>query len=89
VTCAAGLTEDQSHPQQPLGVAGEDLGLVLVAQRHGLHPFGRRQVRHERPVHREQDAIVGVLFGMLTYRLVRKIKLFLDAVSYPVLGSFG
>src|SRR6516164_3608358 len=59
--CSAGLIlmspRSASHLQQPLGVAGEDLGLVLVAQRHRFHPLGARRVRHERPVDREQDAV--------------------------------
>ena len=41
------------QPQQPLGVAAQDLRLVLVAQRHGLHPVDAGRVHHERPVHRK------------------------------------
>jgi len=53
----SGARNKGSHPQQPLGVAGQDLGLVLVAQRHRFHPLRARRVRHERPVDREQDAL--------------------------------
>src|SRR5262249_2872084 len=45
------------HFEQPLGVAAQDLGLVLIAQRHGLHPLHRRLVGHERPIDRKQDTV--------------------------------
>src|SRR5450631_3596323 len=47
----------RSHPQQPFGVAAQYLRLILVAQRHRLHPVDTRRIDHERPVHREQDAV--------------------------------
>ena len=45
------------QPEQPLGVDAQDLGLVLVIQRHGLHPLHGRRIGHERPVDREADPV--------------------------------
>ena len=45
------------HFEKPLGVAAQDLDLVLVAQRHSLHPMHRRLVGDERPINGEQDTV--------------------------------
>src|SRR6516162_4464704 len=45
------------HFEKPLGVAAQDLDLVLVAQRHSLHPLHRRLVGDERPINGEQDTV--------------------------------
>jgi hypothetical protein len=46
-----------SEVKQARGIAAENLHLVLVAQRHPVHPLGRRPVFHERPVDGEQHAV--------------------------------
>src|SRR6266851_4397544 len=45
------------HLQQPLGVAAQDLGLVLRRELEFVHPLRPRDVLHEGPVHREQDTV--------------------------------
>src|SRR5262245_11896830 len=45
------------HAKQPLGIAAQDLDLVLLAQRHRFHPLHRRLVGDKGPIHREQDAV--------------------------------
>src|SRR5437868_6538057 len=46
-----------SHPQQAFGIAAEDLDLVLLAERHGVYPFGPKRIGDERPVDRKHDAV--------------------------------
>jgi hypothetical protein len=36
----------------------QDLNLVLVAHRHGLHPLHGRRSGHERPVDRERIRLI-------------------------------
>ena len=61
------------HPQQPLGVAAQYLGLVLVAQRHRLHPFHAGRIDHERPVDREQDAVDAHLLHAAHQRRIGEV----------------
>ena len=48
------------HLEKPLGVAAQDLDLVLVAQRHSLHPLHRRLVGDERPIDGKQDTVDAI-----------------------------
>src|SRR5260370_38649683 len=62
-----------SNPQPSVGAAAEDLDLVLVAQRHRLHPLGGGRVGAERPVDREHDAIDAHLLHAAHQRRVGEV----------------
>src|SRR5262245_50086988 len=61
------------HFEKPLGVAAQDLGLVLIAQRHALHPLHRRLVGDERPINREQDAVDANLHDAAQQRRIGEV----------------
>src|SRR5262249_25462494 len=69
----AGRRCDSLHPEQPAGVAAENLDPILVAQRHGLHPLHGRLVGDERPVDREQDPVDAHLHHAAQQRRIGEV----------------
>src|SRR6516162_2063139 len=61
------------HFEKPLGIAAQDLGLVLVAQRHVPYPLHRRLVSDERPINREQDAVDAHLHHAAQQRRIGEV----------------
>src|SRR5215813_15471685 len=61
------------HFEKPLGVAAQDLGLVLIAQRHALHPLHRRLVGHERPIDRKHDTVDAHLHHAAQQRRIGEV----------------
>src|SRR5262245_29867125 len=61
------------HFELPLGVAAQDLDLVLIAQRHGLHPLHRWLVGDEGPVDRKQDTVDAHLHHAAQQRRIGEV----------------
>src|SRR5262249_24642212 len=70
---AFGDRRDRLHFEKPLGVAAQDLDLVLIAQRHGLHPLHRRLVGDEGPVDRKQDTVDAHLHHTAQQRRIGEV----------------
>ena len=61
------------HAQQPLGVAAQDLDLVLVAKRNRFHPVRRQRILDERPVDTEHDTVDSHLHHAAEQRWIGEV----------------